>query len=844
MAASNWLRDGAEATRRRQRALLAVAASVIAIPATILILATIVAQADSSSRPLAVDASVAGTVTRASNGTGVNQAVVSARSLAGTVLTTLSASNGAYAFAALPPGDYVFHAATTSAENLAGQFSGGATTRARAPTITLTDGASLSAIDFSLQAAGGISGFVTDSSDDSAVSGVRVTARRVDDRSAEITAVSDSAGAYRISFLAPGNYIVRAVPPASTAFSTQIYDGTLDSAEAIIVGVEAGEDTEGVDFALETGVDVSGTVRSASGGLGASGAVVTASEFTTGEIVAVAIADSTGAYVLPGVPAGSYRLHARPSSAADAPNLVPAFFDDAARNAATAVAVSGGPVTGKDFDLAVGGTISGTVSRASGGSGVAGVYVLAAPGPSSGSGLAAGSLTDASGRYSITGLPAGDYLVDFQSSSPLLTRPQPVAVTLSAPGVTATVNLSLIAGGSISGTVSAATGGTLLGEALVTVEPLAGGAARMVITQPDGTYEVNGLAAGDYRVRVDAPDLAFVTEYFGGSLTAAGAATVAVTSGVASTGIDIALDATGSIKGTVSESGGGPISALQVTVASLGGVDSTVSTDTDIDGTYEITGLAPGEYRVSAPGIGQGFLVQFFSGASSAESATPVVVSAGAATTGVDFVLSTGGKISGTVTRASGGTAVEGASVLAIDEATGAFNRGTTGSDGMFEIVGLVDGSYLVSAEAPQLGLLPAFFDGVDLASDAAAVVISAGGTVGDIDFALTFTTTSSPGSITGVITSAATGNPVGGATIRATGFDGGSIAIVALSAADGTYSITGLPPDDYRVEAHALDQGLARRFYDDKPAADGADKVTVSAGGATSSIDIALEGS
>ncbi len=406
MAASNWLRDGAEATRRRQRTLLAVAASATLIPAVILILATVVARADVSTRPLAAEttvagtvinassgvpvagatvfasrdsagyaavkttgasgsfsftdvplapdvivraeaagfatsflnggilldttsgadvaglslamhsgASVSGTVTRASDDTGVNEVVISARSLAGPVFTILSASDGAYSFAALPPGDYIFHAATTSSENLAGRFSGGASTRARASTITLTDGASLSAVDFSLQAAGGVSGFVTDLSDDSAVSGVRVTARRVDDRSAEITAVSDPAGAYRISSLSPGNYIVRAVPPASTAFSTQIYDGALDQSDAIVVEVEAGEDTEGVDFALESGVDVSGTVRSASSGLGVSGAVVTASDFTTGETIAVAIADSTGSYVLPGVPAGSYRLHARPPPA-------------------------------------------------------------------------------------------------------------------------------------------------------------------------------------------------------------------------------------------------------------------------------------------------------------------------------------------------------------------------------------------------------------------------------------------------------------------------------------------------------------------------------------------------
>ena len=123
-------------------------------------------------------------------------------------------------------------------------------------------------------------------------------------------------------------------------------------------------------------------------------------------------------------------------------------------------------------------------------------------------------------------------------------------------------------------------------------------------------------------------------------------------------------------------------------------------------------------------------------------------------------------------------------------------------------------------------------------------MIISAGGTAAGTDFALTFITTSSPGTITGAITSASTGSPVEGATVRATGFDGGDIAIVALTAADGTYTISGLPPDGYRVEAHALDQALTRRFYDDAVAADAADKVTIGAGSTASSINIALEGS
>ena len=62
-------------------------------------------------------------------------------------------------------------------------------------------------------------------------------------------------------------------------------------------------------------------------------------------------------------------------------------------------------------------------------------------------------------------------------------------------------------------------------------------------------------------------------------------------------------------------------------------------------GTYSLVGLPPGSYDVEfAPGCGgaQNLVPQWWQDASSRASATPVTVSAGATTTGIDATLASG----------------------------------------------------------------------------------------------------------------------------------------------------------------------------------------------------------
>src|SRR5665648_858928 len=75
---------------------------------------------------------------------------------------------------------------------------------------------------------------------------------------------------------------------------------------------------------------------------------------------------------------------------------------------------------------------------------------------------------------------------------------------------------------------------------------------------------------------------------------------------------------------------------------------------TDLDGTYQIDGVAAGSYFVQFQGGDVGLVTEYYDDAASWDDATLVVVIAGADTPNIDAALVAGGSISGTVTGPDG----------------------------------------------------------------------------------------------------------------------------------------------------------------------------------------------
>ena len=117
---------------------------------------------------------------------------------------------------------------------------------------------------------------------------------------------------------------------------------------------------------------------------------------------------------------------------------------------------------------------------------------------------------------------------------------------------------------------------------------------------------------------------------------------------------------TGSISGTVTNSGGAGIANVSVTVYKgydNGGVPAFANESvayTAGDGTYTVGGLPAGTYRIGFIPLGFTYADEFFNNAATLVSATDITLAANATVTGKNAVLSAGAHITGEVTNLDG----------------------------------------------------------------------------------------------------------------------------------------------------------------------------------------------
>ena len=391
--------------------------------------------------------------------------------------------------------------------------------------------------------------------------------------------------------------------------------------------------------------------------------------------------------------------------------------------------------------------------------------------------------------------------------------------------------------GAISGRVTQAPGGTtpienVYIEAYQLTCPNYSGSA---LSDSDGYYVLDNLPEGDYWVNTG-NDSIFLDLNWNNQPLSGEPDTVTVISNVTTTDINFSLPVGGKITGRVTMPGASNTSLYVHAKDTLTNHYYSGSAESDTDfASYEIRKLPSGIYKVFTSDS-DSFLVEYYNDKPDWVSADPVPVTQGSTTSGINFVLALGGKITGTVT-------LPGASdvwvfVYARNTSTGtpygvtASNFG--GNSAGYTINGLPTGTYKVFTSNYQ-GYLDEYYNDKPNESGADLVSVTAGSTHSNINFTLTL-----GGIIKGNVASSAKGlldNIPVYAYSTTTYINEG----IGITDASGDYRIDGLATGYYKILAYG-DSVYADEYFNNKTLWNNADSVLVTAADSVTGKNFSLD--
>ena len=676
---------------------------------------------------------VSGRVTRSSDGTGVESVTLDFYdSSANYLLSTSTDSSGNYLTSVgLPTGSY--RAVTYNSAGLVDELynniscPGGSCTIASGTSINVTQGSTTTGINFQLSSGGSFSGVVTDAGTGTGLADAYVRVYR--ENGSSIGQVqTDASGNYTFSSnLVTGTYFAIA---SQNDYVSELYDNmpcALNSCTATTgtpINIVVGTPLSGIDFSLAPGSALSGTVRDAVTSDPVGGGYVYIYN-STGNYVSSTYLGGDGTYRFPGLSAGNYYL----TTSID--GYLRKIYGGASCSygescdATTGTPVAVGTATDKEnVDISVdpAATIAGRVSNAGTGEGLASKYVYFY----NASGTYLGyRQTDAMGNYSLSSFAAGTYFawvrfVDgfidelFEDipcpSSCTVTNGTPIVVTAGQQA--SGIDFALSQGGTVTGRVTDATNGQPVANAIVELYDANGSYADDGTTDADGYYSIGGLGTGIYHARTDNARYSassntadYVDAIYDGepcdpnSCQVRNGQRIAVVVDRTTSGIDFSLQPAGRISGSVEmASTGSPVTNGYVNVYNASG-NYFGRGYLDSNGDYFVQAPLPvGPYFVRLFANGNAFVGQLYDGQNClgndcvVTSGTPVNVTSGVVG-GIDFVVSTGGTIQGTVTAEAGGP-LSGIYVD-IHDATGKrVTTATTNSSGDFTTERLPPGDY------------------------------------------------------------------------------------------------------------------------------------------------------
>ena len=465
----------------------------------------------------------------------------------------------------------------------------------------------------------------------------------------EQDAITGRHGRYSISNLAPGPYYVNFGCGLSTKYADRWYGPASNPAEARLLDLPPGR-TSGIDAALQPAGSISGKVTGQAGrplrnvcvSVYDTSTVSGPGPITSGGFLGP-ITSAGGVYKASGLPSGSYDLLFYQCLA-----IHPRYVDQWYRHAgsfgsATPVTVKAGANTpGVNVRLSIGGTISGHAFGAANNP-LRNVCVVAFSDTNASFGFAT---THKDGSYSISGLGTGRYFVEFEPCNDGNLVSVFATATVHAPRATTGINGTLVAGGSVAGTVTTA-GQSSMPISFMCVDVLSSNPSNpggLGETALDGTYLTTGLAPGSYKVLFDPTCLmgpALAPQWYNNKSSQATADSVVVATGQTTTGIDAALQPDGEITGTVQGPSATNVTGACVTAVPLSGQLFAPYVAVSKSGSYTLLQLPPGRYKVKfSSGCGAtGYRTQWWQDAPTRQTAKIVRVPAGQTISGTSATL-------------------------------------------------------------------------------------------------------------------------------------------------------------------------------------------------------------
>ncbi len=271
------------------------------------------------------------------------------------------------------------------------------------------------------------------------------------------------------------------------------------------------------------------------------------------------------------------------------------------------------------------------------------------------------------------------------------------------------------------------------------------------VTDGSGAYSIAGLDPADYRVRFD-PGPGIGIEWYIDQYSWTTATPVTVPDGGAVAGIDGQLStltgSPGTITGTVTNSStGDPIGGICVTAYTEFGSVVAGSDTSDSGGVYSIGVIETGQqvdfFKVEFVDCGIGVrLTEWYDDERNYEEATPVAVTRGQTTTGIDGPLDGAGEIQGMV-RYQGGGQPDEYCINLFDATSGAtfplladLESATAVGSPTYVVSGIVPGTYYLQAAPCSSGnLVPGWYGSIDGSfEDALGLVIGSDETFTGVD--------------------------------------------------------------------------------------------------------------